>query len=87
MRYQALGFAAATVLLVGLGSAPADAATRTFTNCRAMNVVYKGGVAQPGATDKRSGGGHARYAPKVDRSLYQANAKSDRDHDGIACEK
>ena len=48
-----------------------------------MHQTYPGGVALPGAVDK---GGKTRKAPKRDRALYQANKKSDRDGDGIACE-
>ncbi|QXC63409.1 excalibur calcium-binding domain-containing protein [Aquihabitans sp. G128] len=41
----------------------------------------------PGAVDVRTGGGHAKYAPKWDKALYDANAGSDRDGDHIACEQ
>ncbi|CAN5687314.1 hypothetical protein BH10ACT1_BH10ACT1_01910 [soil metagenome] len=58
-----------------------------FANCTAMNAKYKGGVGVPGAVDKRTGGGHAKYVPKWDKALYDANAKSDRDKDKIACEQ
>jgi hypothetical protein len=70
-----------------LATGPAEAATaKTFKNCTAMHAVYKGGVAKPGAKDKRTNGGKAKYAPKVSAALYKANQKSDRDRDGIACE-
>jgi hypothetical protein len=52
-----------------------------------MHRVYKGGVARRGAHDHRASGGHAHYAPVVSTKLYNANAKMDRDHDGIACEQ
>ena len=60
---------------------------QVFANCTEMNKVHKGGVGIPGAVDKRPGGGHAAYTPKWDKALYEANAKSDRDGDRIACEQ
>jgi hypothetical protein len=56
---------------------------RTFANCTQMHVVYRGGVALPGAVNS---GGKTRYSPKYSRKLYRANSKMDRDKDGIACE-
>jgi hypothetical protein len=38
----------------------------------------------PGAVNS---GGLTKKAPKYDKGLYLANQKSDRDKDGIACEK
>ncbi|MET0692550.1 MAG: excalibur calcium-binding domain-containing protein [Propionibacteriaceae bacterium] len=76
-------------LLLGvplLSATPAEAAAKTFKNCTEMHKTYKGGVAKPGAKDKRPNGGHAKYSPKVSKALYNANKKSDRDKDGIACE-
>ena len=58
-------------------------AARTFANCTQMHVVFRGGVALPGAVNR---GGKTRYSPKVSRNLYRANSKMDRDKDGIACE-
>jgi hypothetical protein len=46
--------------------------------------VYPGGVALPGAINA---GGATKQAPTYDKKLYEANKKSDRDKDGIACEK
>ena len=60
------------------------AEAKTFKNCTDLNKVYKGGVALPGATNS---GGATRYQPKFNKALYLANKKSDRDNDGIACEK
>lgn len=60
------------------------AEAKTFKNCTELNKVYKGGVALPGATNS---GGATRYQPKFNKALYLANKKSDRDNDGIACEK
>ena len=79
------------IALLGLGAwgvSPAGAATRypTYKNCTEMHKRYKGGVARVGARDKRASG-RARYKPYVNSGLYNANKKSDRDRDGIACEQ
>jgi hypothetical protein len=58
---------------------------QTYANCTQMHADYPGGVARPGAVDHRSSG-HATYPPHTSQALYDANAGSDRDHDGIACE-
>jgi hypothetical protein len=62
----------------------AEAAAKEFKNCTELNKVYRGGVAMPGATNI---GGKTKNLPKFDKALYIANQKSDRDKDGIACEK
>jgi hypothetical protein len=61
-----------------------QASAKAFKNCTELNKVYPGGVALPGAVNK---GGVTKLAPKVSKKLYDANKKSDRDKDGIACEK
>ena len=71
------------LLLTFFGHASANAA-KTFRNCTELNKVYKGGVALPGAVNQ---GGASKYEPKFSKALYMANKKSDRDNDGIACEK
>ena len=68
---------------VGLLS-PVNAAAKVFKNCTELNKVYPGGVALPGAINA---GGATKREPKYDKALYNANKKSDRDKDGIACEK
>ena len=62
----------------------ANASAKVFKNCTELNKVYPGGVAKPGAVNI---GGATKKAPKNDKFLYAANKKSDRDGDGIACEK
>ena len=69
------------------GTALTGCKPQVFANCTEMHKVYKGGVARVGAVDHRTDGGHAQYAPKRDNALYDANKKSDRDNDGIACEQ
>ena len=61
-----------------------NAAAKKFKNCTELNKVYPGGVALPGAVNA---GGVTKKEPKYDKDLYTANKKSDRDGDGIACEK
>jgi hypothetical protein len=61
-----------------------NAAAKKFKNCTELNKVYPGGVALPGAVNA---GGKTKKTPKYDKALYDANKKSDRDGDGIACEK
>jgi hypothetical protein len=65
-------------------SGAASPTVRKFANCTAMQQVFPGGVARPGAINK---GGSSRYAPKISAKLYNANRSMDRDKDGIACER
>ena len=62
----------------------ANPAVKEFKNCAELNKVYPGGVALPGAVNT---GGVTKKTPKFSKALYVANKKSDRDKDGIACEK
>lgn len=85
IRSSVLGRALA-LGLVGAGLAmPADAAAKHYANCTAMHKAYPHGVGKKGAKDKTSGARVTTF--KVSNSLYAANKGSDRDHDGIACEK
>lgn len=61
-----------------------QAAVKVFKNCTELNRVYPGGVALPGAVNS---GGKTMKEPKFNKALYNANKKSDRDKDGIACER
>jgi hypothetical protein len=63
---------------------PTHAAAKVFKNCNELNKVYPGGVALPGAVNA---GEMTKMTPKFNKALYEANKKSDRDKDGIACEK
>ena len=62
----------------------ADAAQR-YSNCTALNKAYPHGVGKPGSRDKTSGKPVTTFKRSTD--LYKANRGSDRDGDGIACEK
>jgi hypothetical protein len=73
------------LIFMGIASASqAQAAAKVFKNCTELNKVYPGGVALPGAINA---GGTTKKTPKYNQALYLANQKSDRDKDGIACEK
>jgi hypothetical protein len=57
----------------------------TYKNCTELNKVYKGGVARSSSVKNK--GGKTKFKPFVSLALYDANKKSDRDNDLIACEK
>lgn len=75
-----VGIACLTLLI----TPSSQAVAKVFKNCTELNKVYPGGVALPGAVNS---GGATKKEPKYDKALYNANKKSDRDKDGIACEK
>lgn len=57
----------------------------TFSNCKSLHQVYPHGVGLPGAVDKS--GKRVKNTPfTVNRAVYQANSRLDRDGDGVACE-
>ena len=78
-----LAFAGSTAIAAD----PAQAAAKHFKNCTDLNKVYKHGVGKKGAKDKVRG--HTKKVTNftVSNALYAANRNSDRDNDGIACEK
>lgn len=83
-----LSFALAATLIFSLSTISptlADAAGKTFKNCTELNKTYKGGVAK--AANTKNKGGATKYTPFVSKEIYDANVKSDRDKDGIACER
>jgi hypothetical protein len=78
----------ATLLTTVALAGPADAVRpRAYANCTALNKVYKHGVGKVGARDHVAG--HSKPVTDFTRSnaVYALNKKSDRDKDGIACEK
>lgn len=79
-----LALATITFVLLGVLLPISQGAPRVFKNCTELNKIYPGGVALPGAVNS---GGLTKKEPKYDKALYNANKKSDRDKDGIACEK
>ena len=80
-----LGLAIIAISATQLPITDASAVTvRSFANCTAMHRVYKHGVGRRNAHDHTSGTPVTNFYR--DNALYYANRKSDRDHDGIACE-
>lgn len=63
---------------------PAARGAKEYANCTALNKVYPHGVGKPGARDKTSGTPVTNFTRNL--AVYNANTKSDRDKDGIACE-
>ena len=84
MRIKLTRWLSLIIAIQCIFSPPANATAKVFKNCTELNKVYPGGVALPGAVNA---GGETKKAPKYDKALYNANMKSDRDKDGIACEK
>jgi len=79
---SALGFDPAM-----LSGSVAGAAGGAFANCTALNKVYAHGVGKTGARDTVSGSTKPVTTFTVNAAVYTKNAGSDRDKDGIACEK
>ncbi|WP_344048422.1 excalibur calcium-binding domain-containing protein [Nocardioides panacihumi] len=77
----AVSLAASAAVLV---PSTAHAAT-TYANCTAMHKAYKYGVAKSSAAASYQVR-HGHHRPTVSSKVYYANTKSDRDHDGTACE-
>jgi len=81
----------ATLALLGTsvaltsGAEAAAPRPKEYKNCTALNKVYPHGVGRAGAKDKTSGTPVRTFAKKP--AVYKLNTKSDRDRDGIACEK
>jgi uncharacterized membrane protein len=82
---RTLAAASTAALLLGAAASPSPAAAKTYKNCTALNKAYPHGVGRKGARDRTSGKPVTNF--KVSNSLYAANRHSDRDGDGIACEK
>ena len=72
------------IVLISGESSSASASVKLFKNCTELNKVYPGGVAMPGAVNT---GGATKKEPVYNKAVYLVNKKSDRDGDGIACEK
>ena len=72
----------------GLGPAvAAKPKPKVYKNCTKLNKVYPHGVGKKGAKDKVSGKSKPVTNFTVSKKTYKLNKKSDRDKDGIACEK
>ena len=87
MSITRIATVAAVVAGCLLPAATASASTaRHFANCTAMHKVYAHGVGKKYAHDHVSSGKPVTNF-KRSNALYAANSGSDRDHDGVACEK
>jgi len=68
--------------------APTSRAADSYSNCTALRVDYRHGVARVGGVDLVSGKRrNPQPAYTVSDALYNANSTLDRDDDGVACEK
>jgi hypothetical protein len=79
--------AAALLVVAPVTAGPAEAAAKTYKNCDAMHRDYPHGVGKPGARDRVSGASKPVTTFTKSAAVYAKNTKSDRDKDGIACEK
>ena len=81
-----IGIAIATTLGMGLGLAPAQAATTKFTSCDRMHKVYPYGISKSSKAQSRAVR-EGMYKPPVRAQVYEDSYKSlDRDKDGTMCE-
>jgi hypothetical protein len=80
-----VGITVATLALLTSGGAGAAVTAKEYANCTALNKVYKHGVGKWGAHDKTTGTPVTNFTRN--NKVYRLNTKSDRDKDGIACEK
>jgi hypothetical protein len=69
---------------LAVASVPAEGAAKHYKNCGAVHKRYPHGIAKSRAAANRQVWVTGR--PKISASLYKANKRLDRDHDGIACE-
>lgn len=71
--------------VVATASSAEAVPAKKYQNCAKLNAVYPHGVGKPGAKDKTSGTPVTSFT--VNKKVYALNSGSDRDKDGIACEK
>jgi hypothetical protein len=84
------GFVVTGASAAGASAVPHSASKpkpKTYQNCTDLNATYPHGVAKSGAKDKVSGSSKPVTTFTVDSRTYALNKKSDRDKDGVACEK
>lgn len=82
LKASLVALASTSLLMTGAGAAQAHA--KSYANCTAMHRDYPHGIGKVGARDKTSGTPVTNF--KRSNAGYNANTKSDRDKDGIACE-
>jgi hypothetical protein len=87
MKLVAVFLSATMVVSAGGVSASAVPSAKRYTNCKALNAVYRHGVGLPGAHDKTK----SKTGPVTNftrnAAVYNANTGRDADHDHVACEK
>ena len=80
---------AALIGCLAIPTIEAEASTKVkavaYKNCTELNKIYPGGVAKDAKVKNQ--GGKTKHTPVVSAELYKLNKKSDRDDDGIACER
>lgn len=94
MTSRPLALLATAALATGLALAPvapsiAAPGAREYKNCTEIHKHWSGGIAKAGVHRNKtpSGSRPLKGNVKHDTALYNANKKSDRDKDGVACEK
>jgi len=65
----------------------APSTLKEYKNCDALHKKYPHGVGKRGAKDKVRGSTSPVKSFTVNTAVYNQNKKSDRDKDGVACEK
>ena len=80
MKFHRTLFIVTCLVFTGVQSVDAQQPSKKFKNCTELRKVYPNGVAK---SAKAAGQTGATVNPKI----YSANSSSDRDKDGIACEK
>jgi excalibur calcium-binding domain-containing protein len=83
----ALLIATAAPSMILAGHVGSGGQYKHYRNCTALNKDYPHGVGRPGARDHVSGSTKPVKNFYINKGLYRANSGSDRDGDGIACEK
>lgn len=87
MRKCLIVAVAAAALPVAVPTADAARPAKSYANCSALHRDYPHGVGRAGARDHVRGSTRPVTSFKVSTRLYQANRGSDRDGDGVACER
>lgn len=74
-----------TIGVMTMASSAEAVTPKKYQNCTKLNKDYPHGVGKSGARDKTSGVPVTTF--KVSKKAHDLNKGSDRDKDGIACEK
>src|SRR4051795_8636772 len=86
MRNRILAATLAASLLSGVGVASA-LPSQAYSNCTALHQTYPHGVGSSGASDHVRGSTRPVTNFTRNTRVYNQNRFSDRDRDGVACEK